>query len=66
MVVVEKDLTAEMEERRLWDLKERLGAREREKEIGAVKAEVGESSGLATEMADEEMSLDTEREVAIV
>ena len=65
-VVAEKDLAAEMEVRRVWDLRERLGAREREKEIGAVKAEVGESSGLATEMAEEERSLETEREVAMV
>ena len=45
MVVAEKDLTAEMEVRRVGDLRERFGAREREKEIGAVKAEVGEHGG---------------------
>lgn len=70
--VVAKDLVVETEvglERRLRNLRERFGARERVKEIGAVKAAVGESNGLATEMAvaeeAEERSLETEREVAM-
>lgn len=49
-------------------MRERLGARERVKETGAVNTEVGESNGLETEMAvaeEEERSLETEREVAM-
>jgi len=69
--VVAKDLVVDADvelERRLRNLRERLGARERVKEIGAVKAAVGESNGLATEMAvaeEDERSLETEREVAM-
>lgn len=54
--------------RRLRNLRERLGARERLKESGAVKDTVGESNGLAMEITvaeEEEMNLETEREVAI-
>ncbi|KAL9294813.1 hypothetical protein AtEden1_Chr3g0209261 [Arabidopsis thaliana] len=67
--VVAKDLVVAEAElvRRLWNLRERLGARERVKESGTVKDTVGESNGLATEItvAEEEMNLETEREVAI-
>lgn len=67
--VVAKDLVVAEAElvRRLRNLRERLGARERVKESGAVKDTVGESNGLATEItvAEEDMNLETEREVAI-
>lgn len=49
-------------------MRERLGARERVNDSGAVKVEVGESNGLATEKAvaeEEEKSLEAEREVAM-
>lgn len=65
VVVEEEDLAAAMEVRRVWSLRERFGARERVKEIGAAKDGVGESNGLATEMAEEERSLETEKEVAM-
>lgn len=64
--VVAKDLVVAEAElvRRLRNLRERLGARERVKESGAVKETVGDSNGLAM-AEEEEMNLETEREVAI-
>ena len=65
LMVVAKDLVVETELlRRVLNLRERLGARERVKESGAVNAEVGERNGLATE-EEEERSLETEIEVAM-